>query len=114
MIDGIIFPGEYVAVELVEKLFGSPRGFNYSLCSTRSSDIESRGGQISHLSIPIQELRQMRNDLCRELFGASGLRGLDTTCRLKLAKTLKSRFYSSPKQIARVCGLAFDEIKSLW
>ena len=113
-IDGIIFPGEYVAVELVEKLFGSPRGFNYSLCSTRSSDIESRGGQISHLSIPIQELRQMRDDLCKELFGASGLRGLDTTCRLKLAKTLKSRFYSSPKQIARVCGLAFDEIKNLW
>ena len=44
MINDIVFPGEYVAVRIVEQLFGSHRSFNYFLCFTKESDIDSRGG----------------------------------------------------------------------
>lgn len=89
IIDGIVFPGEYVAVNIVEKLFGSHRSFNYFMCITKEADIEERGGIITHLSIPIQEMRSYRDALCSELFGDKGLRNLDTAKRIKLARALK-------------------------
>ena len=113
MINGIVFPGEYVAVKIVEQLFGSHRSFNYFMCTTKESDIDNRGGSVTRLSIPMQEMREHRDALCRELFGNAGLRSLDTTRRVRLAKALKSRYNSSTKQIARLCGLAYEEIKNL-
>lgn len=110
---GIVFPGEYVSVKIVEQLFGSHRSFHYFMCITKESDIDNRGGSVTRLSIPIQEMRECRDVLCRELFGDVGLRRLDTTRRMRLAKTLKSRYNSSTKQIARLCGLAYEEIKDL-
>ena len=111
MIGQLVFPGEYVACEVVERLFKTCRAFNYFLCSSREDDVESREGTISHLSIPIQEMRQHRKELCKEMFGTDSLTGLDTARRIKLARTLKSRYNSSTKQIARVCGLVYDEVK---
>ena len=111
MIGQIVFPGEYVASEVVERLFKTCKAFNYFLCSSREDDVESREGVISHLSIPIQEMRQRRKELCREMFGTESLAGLDTVRRLKLARTLKSRYNSSTKQIARVCGLVYEEVR---
>ena len=113
MVDGIVFPGEYVAVNIVEKLFGSHRSFNYFMCITKEADIEERGGIITHLSIPIQEMRSYRDALCSELFGYNGLRNLDTAKRIKLARALKRKYNSSTKQIARLCGLTYDEIKDM-
>ena len=111
MIGQIVFPGEYVASEVVERLFKTCKAFNYFLCSSREDDVESREGVISHLSIPIQEMRQHRKELCREMFGTESLAGLDTVRRLKLARALKSRYNSSTKQIARVCGLVYEEVR---
>lgn len=113
MIDGIVLPSEYVAFDVVEKLFRTHKGFNYFMCSSKESDVEARGGVISHLSIPIQELRQHKNELCRELFGQNDIRKLDTTSRLRLARVLKSRYNSSDKQIVRLCGLIYDEVRHL-
>ena len=70
-------------------------------------------GSISRLSIPIQEMRQNRNALCSELFNAKTIRTLTTGQRIKLAKTLKLRYNSSVKQIAKLCGLIYDEIKEI-
>ena len=110
---GIVFPGEYVSVKIVEHLFGSHRSFHYFMCITKESDIDNRGGSVTLLSIPIQEMREHRDALCRELFGDLGLRRLDTTRRMRLARTLKIRYNSSTKQIARLCGLEYEEIKDL-
>ena len=112
IIDRIIFPGEYVTYEIVEKIFKTHKSFNFFLCRSKEEDIESRGGELSRLSIPIQEMRQHRNEICRELFQANTIRTLDTQQRLKLALTLRKRFNSSPKQICRLCGLILDEVKS--
>lgn len=113
MIDNMVFPGEYVAYKIVEDLFKSHKSFNYFLCNSKDSDIESRGGSISHLSIPLQEMRQHKNELCKKLFGKNDIRTLDTSSRLKLARYLKSQFNSSDRQIIRLCGLIYDEVKNL-
>lgn len=110
---GIVFPGEYVNVKIVERLFRSPKGFHYYLCNCKESDIEARGGIISRLSIPIQEMREYKKSICLELFGKNDIRTLDTAARLKLARVLKSRYNSSDKQIIRLCGLIYDEAKFL-
>ena len=113
MVGALVFPGEYVAYEIVERIFKTCKGFNYFLCITREEDVDSRGGSISLLSIPMQEMRQHKNEVCLELFGAKSVKGLNTAQRLRLARTLRSRYNSSIKQIVRLCGLVYDEVKDL-
>lgn len=99
MIGRLIFPGEYVNVAVAERIFRTKKNFAYFMGHTNEADIESRGGVISSLSIPIQELRQHKAELCRELFGKENIKTLSVPQRIHLAKTLKSRYGSSPKQI---------------
>lgn len=113
MIGPMIFPGEYVAYETVERLFRTCRGFNYFLCRSKEELVDARGGMISHLSLPLQEMRQHKNEVCQELFGTTSTKSLATAQRLKLARALKARYNSSLKQIARLCGLVYDEVKEI-
>ena len=113
MIDRLIFPGEYVAYEIVERIFKTCKSFNFFLCITKEEDVEARGGSLSLLSIPMQEMRQHKNELCLELFGTNSIKGLNTQQRLKLARTLRFRYNSSIKQIVRLCGLVYGEAKDL-
>lgn len=113
ILNGIIFPGDYVAYEVVERVFRSCKGFSYFLGKSKEDDVESQGGTISHLSIPIQEMRQHRDELCVEMFGENRLKLLTGYQRVKLARALKSKFNSSTKQISRLCGLVYDEVKDL-
>ena len=111
MMGDIVFPGEYVPYKTVEKIFGSHKSFNYFMSRTKESDVESRDGEISHLQIPMQEMRQHRNELSLKMFGTENIRVLDIGDRVRLAHSLKSRYNSSQKQIARLCGLVFEEVK---
>lgn len=111
LIGNMVFPGEYVAYEIVERIFKTPKSFNYFMCKTKEEEIESRSGAISRLSVPIQEMRQYRNEICDELFGKVSIRTLPIEKRIKLARTIKSRYNSSLKQICRLCGLVYDEAK---
>lgn len=109
----IVFPGTYVAYEIVEKLFKTCKSYNYFFCITKEEDVDSRGGTISHLSIPMQEMRQHKNEICRELFGTASIKQLNMQQRVQLARVLHARFNSSKKQIIRLCGLVYEEAKDL-
>ena len=111
MIGQLVFPGEYVAYEIVERIFKTCKSFNFFLCITKEEDVDARGGSISLLSIPMQEMRQHKNEVCRELFGVNTVKGLSTEQRLRLARTLRSRYNSSIKQIVRLSGLVYEEVK---
>lgn len=113
MVDGIVFPGEYVDYGIVEHLFKTHKAYHYFFCRSREDDIEARGGSISLLSIPMQEMRQNKNAMCRELFGHENSNRLNTQQRLRLAKALRKKYNSSKKQIIRLCGLVYDEAKNL-
>ena len=111
MVGNLIFPGEYVAWELVERIYKTCKSFNFFFCITKEEDIESRGGTLSLLSLPMQEMRQHKNEVCKELFGVSSIKTLNIQQRIRLAKTLRVRYNSSLKQIIRLCGLVYDEVK---
>lgn len=113
IVDGVVFPGQYVAYELAERVFRTHKAFAYHLGLSKETEFESMGGELSRLSIPDQEMREYRNEVCRRLFGTSGVRGLDTTQRIRLAKELKRLYNSSPKQIIRMSGLVYEEAKDL-
>jgi len=113
LIENIVFPGEYVAWEIVERIFRTHRGFNYFLCKVKESDVDSRNGVVSYLSIPIQEMQQHKKEMCKELFGVETVKTLDTGQRLRLAKALRSKYNSSKKQIIRLCGLVYSEAENL-
>ncbi len=113
-LDGrMIFPGEYVDYRLVEQVFKTHKSFNYFMSKLKESDIDSRGGVISHLSIPMREMRQHRDEILGQKYPGSNMRSLDTTQRIILAKMLRSRYNSSIKQITRLVGLVYDEVKDL-
>lgn len=111
MAGDLIHPEEYVSTDLVQRIFRTPRAYNYFLLSSKDSDIESKEGILSRLSIPDQEMRQNKTALCLELFNVETIKSLNTSQRVILARTLKSRYNSSAKQIARMCGLVYNEIK---
>lgn len=113
MIGPLVFPGDYVAYEIVEQLFKTNRSFNYFMCITKEEDVDARGGSISHLAIPIQEMRQHKNEICLELFGTTSIRYLSTSQRLKLARAMRARYNCSLKQIIRLAGLVYDQAKDL-
>ena len=113
LIGNIVFPGEYVAAELVEKLFRTHRAFNFFMCISKETDIESVQGSISRLTIPNAELGQHKTELCRSRFGVDTIRKLSTKQRLVLARELKATYNCSPKQIAKACGLIYAEVKEM-
>ena len=113
MIGDLVFPGAYVAYELVEQIFKSCKSFTYFLSITKEDDVDARGGQLSRLSIPMQEMRQHKNELCREMFGTSSVKSLTIQQRIKLARALRARYNSSLKQIVRLTGLVYEEVKDL-
>ena len=113
MVGDLVFPGEYVAFELVERIFKTCKSFTYFLSITKEDDVDALGGQLSHLSVPMQEMRQHKNELCLELYGVKTVKSLSIQQRVRLARTLKSRYNSSVKQIVRLCGLVYDEVKGI-
>lgn len=113
IINGLIFPGDFVEYATVEKIFRTCKGFNFFLCRSKEEDVEAKGGSISLLSLPLQEMREHRNEICKELFDKEGIRSLTTQQRIRLAKTMKARYNSSTKQIIRLSGLIYDEVKSM-
>lgn len=113
MVGDLVFPGDYVAYGIAEELFRSNKAFLFFLGMNKESEVEALAGRISNLAIPDSEMRQHKNELCREMFGTCSAKCLDIQQRVVLAKALRRRYQSSVKQIARVCGLVYNEIKDL-
>lgn len=113
MIDEMVFPGAYTAVEVVEKIFRTHKSFEFFMNISKSSDVEERSGTVSHLTIPINELREYRKRICLEMYGTESLRDMDTFKRLRVARELRARYACSAKQVAKACGLSHDQLKGI-
>lgn len=109
VIDGLIFPGHYVASDIAERLFGSFKAYNYLAGRRNETAFDSSGGRFCGISLPDNELRQYRDELCVKMFGCSP-RKLNARQRIELGRALKSQFGSSTKQIARMVCLSHDEL----
>lgn len=113
LVNGLIFPGEYVEYEVVQRIFRTHKGYSYYLFKTKDEDIESKGEAISRLSIPDSELRQRKREICMRMYGTCSVKNLNTFQRMSLAKALRNNYTCSVKQVARVTGLVAKEIEHL-
>lgn len=111
IIEDLIFPGEYVAYDIVQRVYRTTKSFHYFMSLNRDEEIEGKGGFISNLSLPLHEMRQHKKEAMMALFGKCSIKELNTSQRVRLAMTLKSKYNSSSKQIARLCCLKYSEVK---
>ena len=113
MMGDLIFPQEYVDVDVVESLFRSHRSYMYYICRSSESDVESRDGYISRFTLPDNELIQYRRELSKNYYGQENIRLLNAEQRFKLCRMLLSKYNCSKKQVVRICGLKFSEVKNM-
>ena len=114
LIGDIIEPSEYVDVEMVEAVFKTHKAYHYFICMSSENDIDSREGLVSRLSLPDNELLQYKRELIQHMFGNVSSRSLSVEQRVSLCRKMKSRYNSSTKQLARICGLKYEEIRDLF
>lgn len=98
----------------VEGLFRTSKAFMYFMAKDLDSEIES---QLSmHKKIMFQDsfVAKAVVGICEERFNVSHVNDLNVADRCMLISTLKRRFNSSPKQIARVLNLALDIVMQLY
>lgn len=114
LIGDVIEPSEYVDIDLVEAIFKTHKAYHFFSCLNSENIIESNEGLISRLSLPDSELLQHKREMISQLFGNVQSRSLSTEQRVLLCRKMKSHYNCSTKQLARVCGLKFEEIKDLF
>jgi len=111
--DGMIWPGCYTGYQRVEKLFGHPQHFLYSL----NQNVEMAVNQQMYretISLPDQDVRQMAKALSKKLFDEAEITALDLPCRIQLCRLLKKQAGASLKQLARIVHLPLAELKKIF
>jgi len=113
MIGNMISPEEYIPIELVEMIFRTAKGYSFFLNYSKDEDVEKAMATYTRLSIPDSELRQHKKEICKSMFGSESSYNLTTKQRIRLAKSLRSKYECSAKQVAKVVGLVYSEVKGL-
>ena len=111
--DGYILPQNYVDIASVEACFRTPKRMNWFLAN--SSKAKKR------VSAPDEHLPAFRDqvilaaipDLCQSLFGKSAFSQLTQDEQIEFLRQLRFRFSANVNQIARVCGLTYEEAARL-
>ena len=111
--DGMITPESYVAVDLVEHLFKTPRSYMYYLSLNKDDDMEKELGEWNEINLSDSELRAERVLMTREHFGTRSLRDLSAPDRLKLARMMRKRFLCPKKQLARIVQLPYETVRQM-
>ena len=111
--DNMIWPGCYTDFNRVEKLFGHPRAFLFSLNQNVEADINQEMYRGS-LSLPDSDVIQMAKEQSVKLFGTDVINSLDLTSRIQLCKVVKKQSGTSLKQLARIVQVPLSELKKIF
>ena len=110
--DGYILPLNYVDVTAVEAYFRTPQRMNWFL--SHSSKAKKRLEADENLpAFRDQVILAAIPDLCRSLFGKPGFSRLSREEQVEFVRQLHFRFSSHVNQIARVCGLTYEQAAQL-
>ena len=110
--DGMILPVNYVNYKFVEQTFKSPRRMSYFLqnSSKAKKHFESTENMTSFTD---QTVLNCLPDLLRSTFQKSSFGSLNPKEQSECVKQIRYRFSSDPTQIARVCGIKYEEAARL-
>ena len=110
--DGYILPQSYVDVSFVEACFRTPKRMNYFLVN--SSKAKKRLDADEHLpAFRDQIILAALPDLCQSLFGKRSFSDLPEEDKRECVRQLHFRFSAHVNQIARVCGLTYEEVANM-
>ena len=110
--DGYILPQSYVDVAAVEACFKTPQRMNWFLLN--SSKAKKRLDADDNLpAFRDQVILAAIPDLCRSLFGKPGFSQLSREEQVEFVRQLRFRFSAHVNQIARVCGLTYEQAARL-
>lgn len=109
--EGFINPCSYVSVSLVEKLFGTPKRFQYFL--NNSSKARNRLGGDAMPSFRDQVILSGLSDLCFSLFRKRSMADLSSEEKAEMLKQLRYRFSADIAQLSRVTGIPYTEACNL-
>ena len=110
--DGYILPQSYVDVAAVEACFKTPQRMNWFL--SNSSKAKKRLDADDNLpAFRDQVILAAIPDLCRSLFGKPDFSRLSREEQVEFVRQLHFRFSAHVNQIARVCGLTYEQAAQL-
>ena len=110
--DGYILPQSYVDVAAVEAGFETPQRMNWFLAN--SSKAKKRRGADDNLpAFRDQVILAAVPDLCQSLFGKREFSQLAREEQVEFVRQLRFRFSAYVNQIARVCGLTYEQAARL-
>lgn len=98
----------------VEGLFRTSKAFMYFMAKDLDSEIESQLNMRKKMVFQDSFVAKAVVGICEERFNVSHVNDLNVADRCMLISTLKRRFNSSPKQIARVLNLNPDIVMQLY
>lgn len=110
--DGYILPQNYVDVAAVEACFRTPQRMNWFL--SNSSKAKRRLEADENLpAFRDQVILAAIPDLCQSLFGKRQFSQLTREEQVEFVRQLRFRFSAHVNQIARVCGLTYEQAAQL-
>lgn len=111
-VDGYILPQNYVDIVSVQACFRTPQRMNWFL--SNSSKAKKRLEADENLpAFRDQVILAAIPDLCQSLFGKRAFSQLAREEQVEFVRQLRFRFSAHVNQIARVCGLTYEQAAHL-
>lgn len=109
---GYILPENYVDIQSVEAIFKTPKRMNFFLQnSSKAKKFYESPDKLP--SFKDQSVFICIQDLCRSMFQKDSFNSLNANEQIELGKQIRYRFNSDANQIARVCGISYEEAAKL-
>lgn len=109
--DGMVLPSSFIPSDIVEKLFRSYRAFNYLVGRNKEKEMDEAMGLWTSLNLQDTEMRQHRDTEMRSLYGTDSIRSLSLPQRIEVGKSLRRKYMTSKKQIARIVRIPLEEVE---
>ena len=103
---GYVLPQSYVDFELVERLFGRSRSFEYFL----SRSLAHRTSVNENVIFSDAVVNAALNELLDKKYGALSVNELDDFLKRNIIRDLKGRFSATAKQLARLMEIPLKDV----
>lgn len=111
--DGYILPQNYVDAASVEACFRTPKRMNWFLANSSKAKKRLESSDEHLPAFRDQVILAAIPDLCQSLFGKKDFSLLARDEQVEFLRQLRFRFSANVNQIARVCGLTYEEAARL-
>ena len=111
--DGYILPVNYVAIRQVESCYRHAKRMNYFLHNSFKARRRMDTADDKLPSFRDQTILAALPDLCQSLYGKTAFGVLTPAEQIDFVRQVRFRFSANVNQVARVCGLSYEQAAKL-